>query len=116
MRMAMVGLGKMGAGMTRRLLRAGHEVVGFDVDAESVRAVTADGAIGVHRRDGRSTRRRVVWLMLPAGPITNDSIDHVSAFLQAGDVIIDGGNSCSHRSGAARPFRSGARSTSSMPA
>jgi 6-phosphogluconate dehydrogenase len=96
MRIAMVGLGRMGSGMTRRLLRAGHEVVGYDVDAEAVRAVGADGAqaaASVADAVGQLTAPRVVWLMLPAGAVTQAAIDHVAGLLTAGDVIVDGGNS-----------------------
>ena len=96
MRLAMVGLGRMGAGMSRRLMKAGHEVVGFDVDPAARAALAADGAIDVASPDElvqQLSSPRVVWLMLPAGRITQDSIDHISALLSPGDVIVDGGNS-----------------------
>ena len=96
MRIAMIGLGKMGAGMSRRLLRAGHEVVGFDLNPESVADLERDGAIAaesVADAVEKLSAPRVVWLMLPAGRPTQDSIDHVAAVLDPGDVIIDGGNS-----------------------
>ncbi len=96
MRMAMLGLGRMGAGMSRRLLRANHEVVGFDLSPEAVAELARDGAIGaasIEDAIAQLTAPRVVWLMLPAGRPTQDTIDHVSALLDPGDVIIDGGNS-----------------------
>ncbi|HUR78605.1 MAG TPA: decarboxylating 6-phosphogluconate dehydrogenase [Acidimicrobiales bacterium] len=96
MRLAMIGLGKMGAGMSRRLLRAGHEVVGFDVNPDAVADLMADGALGAESVVDalqQLSRPRVVWLMLPAGGPTQDSIDHIAAVLDGGDVIIDGGNS-----------------------
>ena len=96
MRLAMMGLGKMGAGMSRRLMRAGHEVVGFDLNPEAVADLVKDGSIPAESVEDALKQLdapRVVWLMLPAGSPTQDSIDHVAAILQAGDIIIDGGNS-----------------------
>ncbi len=96
MRIAMIGLGKMGAGMSRRLIKAGHEVVGFDLSPEAVADLEKDGALkaeSVANAVEQLDAPRVVWLMLPAGRPTQDSIDHVSALLKPGDVIIDGGNS-----------------------
>jgi 6-phosphogluconate dehydrogenase len=96
MRLAMLGLGKMGAGMSRRLMRAGHEIVGFDLNPEAVADLVKDGSIkaeSVEDAIKQLDAPRVVWLMLPAGPATQDSIDHVSALLEPGDIIVDGGNS-----------------------
>ena len=96
MRLAMLGLGRMGAGMSRRLVKAGHEVVGFDLNAEAVAALKGDGALGatsVEDAIAQLDAPRVVWVMLPAGSPTQDSIDRAAASLQAGDIIIDGGNS-----------------------
>jgi len=96
MRLAMVGLGKMGANMTLRLVRAGHEVIGFDVNPDAVAEVEAQGAIGATSLDdaiGKLEAPRVVWLMLPAGRITQDTINQTAAAMQPGDVIVDGGNS-----------------------
>jgi 6-phosphogluconate dehydrogenase len=95
-RIAMFGLGRMGAGMSRRLLRAGHEVVGFDLNPEAVAELAGDGALPaatVEEAVHQLPAPRVVWLMLPAGRPTQDTIDHVAAVLDPGDVIIDGGNS-----------------------
>ncbi len=96
MRIAMLGLGRMGAGMSRRLLRAGHVVVGFDLYPPAMADLEKDGALpssSVEDAVGQLATPRVVWLMLPAGAPTQDTIDHVSALLEPGDVIIDGGNS-----------------------
>ncbi|MBA2608244.1 MAG: decarboxylating 6-phosphogluconate dehydrogenase [Actinobacteria bacterium] len=96
MRLAMIGLGKMGANMTRRLVAAGHEVVGFDLNPQSVAEVEQVGAIGATSMEdaiGQLDVPRVVWLMLPAGPITEASINQAAAALSPGDVIVDGGNS-----------------------
>ena len=96
MRLAMLGLGKMGAGMSRRLMKAGHEVVGFDLNPDAVAELVADGAIkaeSVEHAIEQLDAPRVVWLMLPAGRPTQDTIDHASAILRGGDIIIDGGNS-----------------------
>jgi 6-phosphogluconate dehydrogenase len=92
----MVGLGKMGANMTRRLVQAGHEVVGFDVNPDSVAEIQADGAIGATSLEDAIKQLdapRVAWLMLPAGTITQDTINQVAALMQPGDIIVDGGNS-----------------------
>ena len=92
----MVGLGRMGANMTTRLLRAGHEVVAYARSAESVTAAAAAGAIGTHSLEEvveNLQPRRVVWLMIPAGEPTETTIDQLSRLLDPGDVIVDGGNS-----------------------
>ena len=95
MQMAMVGLGRMGANIVRRLMRGGHECVVYDVNPESVASLAAEGAVGA---DGipdlaaRLTGPRVVWLMIPAG-LTGSVVDEVAAVLEPGDILIDGGNS-----------------------
>ena len=96
MRLGMVGLGRMGANMTRRLLRAGHEVVAFARTAESVEEAEADGATGAHSLEevvGQLAPRRAVWLMIPAGDPTEDAISQLAELLDPGDVVVDGGNS-----------------------
>jgi len=96
MRLGMIGLGKMGANMSRRLMRAGHEVVAHDLSPDAIRAVVDDGATGAESlRDlARAlTAPRAVWLMVPAGEPTDKTIESVSEHLEAGDVVIDGGNS-----------------------
>ena len=92
----MVGLGRMGANMTTRLLRAGHEVVAYARSAESVTAAEGEGAIGAHSLDEvveNLSPKRAVWLMIPAGDPTETAIERLSRLLDPGDVIIDGGNS-----------------------
>jgi 6-phosphogluconate dehydrogenase len=92
----MVGLGRMGGNMTKRLLRNGHEVVGFARSADSIAVVERDGAIGAHSLEevvSHLDTPRAVWLMIPAGDPTEEAIEKLSDLLDAGDVIIDGGNS-----------------------
>jgi 6-phosphogluconate dehydrogenase len=96
MKLAMIGLGRMGANMSRRLLHGGHQVVAFDLSPDNVRAVAADGAIGVDTLPAlvqRLERPRVVWVMVPAGDPTEDVVRELGALLAPGDVVIDGGNS-----------------------
>ena len=96
MQIGMVGLGRMGSAMSRRLLRAGHAVVVYDVDPEPVARLAAEGAApasSVAALVGGLSRPRVVWLMVPAGPPTQDAIDSAAACMHAGDTIVDGGNS-----------------------
>jgi 6-phosphogluconate dehydrogenase len=98
MQLGMVGLGRMGAGIVRRLLQAGHHCVGYDVSPDAVAAVTADGMVGASLDDfaAELDKPRAVWLMVPAGEITDQTIAAVSAVLEPGDVVIDGGNSHYH--------------------
>ncbi|MBV8742410.1 MAG: decarboxylating 6-phosphogluconate dehydrogenase [Sinobacteraceae bacterium] len=98
MRIAMIGLGRMGANMVRRLMRGGHECVAFDNSAAAVKALAAEGAQGVGslaELAGALKAPRVVWVMLPAS-VVDSVIAQLSAVLQPGDVIIDGGNSHYH--------------------
>jgi 6-phosphogluconate dehydrogenase len=96
MQIAMIGLGRMGANMAQRLLRGGHEVVGYD-PAEAARALLeAKGAKSAASLDALVAKLkppRAVWLMVPAGAITDDTITALTPLLAAGDCIIDGGNS-----------------------
>ncbi|HET9384110.1 MAG TPA: decarboxylating 6-phosphogluconate dehydrogenase [Gemmatimonadales bacterium] len=96
MQLAMVGLGRMGGNMVRRLVQHGHELVVYDQSAEAVKAlsgkgVTAAGSVGAVARP--LAPRRVVWVMLPAGPAVDDTIGQLVPQLSRGDVIIEGGNS-----------------------
>jgi 6-phosphogluconate dehydrogenase len=95
MRLGMIGLGRMGANLVRRLMRDGHEAVVFDVSSAAVAALAAEGAVGigdVAEFAATLESPRVVWLMIPAG-ITGKVVDQVAEVLEAGDIIIDGGNS-----------------------
>lgn len=102
MRMAMIGLGKMGANMSRRLRRGGIEVVGFDRD-QAVMATLAE-AVGMQTAGGvadavsKLKAPRVVWVMLPAGDITENTLTELRGLLSKGDLVIDGGNANYHDS------------------
>ena len=96
MRIGMVGLGRMGGNMTRRLLRAGHEVVAFARSSESIAAAETDGAVGAHSLEevvSKLDPPRVVWLMIPAGDPTEEAVERLAELLDRDDVVIDGGNS-----------------------
>jgi 6-phosphogluconate dehydrogenase len=96
MELGMVGLGRMGANMARRLLRGGHAVVGFDPKTEAREAVAHDGAgpaDSLLALVAALPAPRAVWVMVPAGRITDETIDALASLLQPGDTIIDGGNS-----------------------
>jgi 6-phosphogluconate dehydrogenase len=96
MELAMIGLGKMGLNMATRLVRGGHRVVGFAPSAESVAAATKNGAEGVSSLEealGKLKAPRVVWLMVPSGAITEESVTKLSKLLLPGDTLINGGNS-----------------------
>ena len=95
MELGVIGLGRMGGNITRRLLRDGHRCVVYDRDPTSVVALIEGGAVGA--RDiadlvGRLSRPRAVWVMLPAGKPTEDTVTALCAALHPGDLIIDGGN------------------------
>ena len=95
MKLAMIGLGKMGANMTSRLLRGGHSVVAFDLSEEAVQKAEADGAEGARTLAEvaeKLSAPRVVWVMVPAGQITESVISELGELLSDGDTIIDGGN------------------------
>jgi 6-phosphogluconate dehydrogenase len=92
----MVGLGRMGANMSVRLMRGGHEVVAFDVDAEARGRVAGEGAQAAESLEdlvGALEAPRTVWLMVPAGEITEDTIEKLADLLDDGDAVVDGGNS-----------------------
>src|ERR1700722_8122534 len=96
MRIGMIGLGKMGANMTERLLRAGHEVVAADRSADPLKQAAAKGAETATTPAelvGKLTAPRAVWVMLPAGKVTDSVVEELAGLLSAGDVIVDGGNS-----------------------
>jgi 6-phosphogluconate dehydrogenase len=96
MRLGMVGLGKMGANMARRLMRGGHEVVVTDLNADNVANMAKEGAVASSSLDdfvSKLGKQRIVWLMVPAGDATEKTVQTFAAKMQPGDVIIDGGNS-----------------------
>jgi 6-phosphogluconate dehydrogenase len=99
MQLGMVGLGRMGAGIVRRLMADGHRCVGYDVFPDAVKALEADGAAGSESLAdfaSKLEKPRAVWVMVPAGDITDKTIHDVAHVLEEGDVIIDGGNSYYH--------------------
>ncbi|MGH7916095.1 MAG: phosphogluconate dehydrogenase (NAD(+)-dependent, decarboxylating) [Candidatus Binataceae bacterium] len=95
MQMGMVGLGRMGANMVRRLLRGGHECVVFDVNHEAVQGMVKEGALGAASLDDFTSKLRpprVAWMMVPAGVVEGTVTDLAKRF-ERGDIIVDGGNS-----------------------
>jgi len=96
MRIGMIGLGKMGANMTVRLMRGGHEVVVSDTDAEKVDKLSSEGAIASTSLDdfiGKLAKPGIAWLMVPAGEPTEQMVQKLRERMQRGDVVVDGGNS-----------------------
>jgi len=96
MKLGMVGLGRMGANMTERLLTGGHEIVGFDFNADSRKRVVDKGAEEAGSLEDiveKLALPRVIWLMIPAGEPVDQTIQSLIPLLDSGDVIIDGGNS-----------------------
>ena len=95
MQIGMIGLGRMGANMAQRLMKAGHECVVFDINAAAVATLSAQGAVGAHSLEdlaARLAKPRAVWLMLPAA-LVDQELAMLTPLLQAGDIVIDGGNS-----------------------
>jgi 6-phosphogluconate dehydrogenase len=96
MRIAMIGLGKMGANMTKRLLQGGHEVVAFDLHEDAVAAAEAAGAIGLRdlaELPDQLPAPRIAWVMVPSGKPTESTVSRLGELFAAGDIVIDGGNS-----------------------
>ncbi|HEU4799375.1 MAG TPA: decarboxylating 6-phosphogluconate dehydrogenase [Gemmatimonadales bacterium] len=96
MELGMVGLGRMGANMTTRLVRAGHRVVATDMKAEAVAEAVKDGAEGAGSLEElvqKLSAPRAVWVMVPSGKPTESVVDGLAAVLSRGDTVIDGGNS-----------------------
>src|SRR5437773_4849619 len=96
MRLGMVGLGRMGANMTRRLMRGGHELVVSDLSPDNVKRIAGEGAIASSSLDdfiSKLGKPRIAWLMVPAGGPTEQTMQALAQRMQSGDVIIDGGNS-----------------------
>ncbi len=96
MQLGMIGLGRMGANMVRRLMRGGHQCVVFDRNPTSVEQLAAEGAAGAASLDefvGKLTKPRAAWIMVPAGDPTEQTVMALAERMEAGDIIIDGGNS-----------------------
>jgi 6-phosphogluconate dehydrogenase len=96
MRIGMVGLGRMGGNMTVRLIRFGHEVVAFDPSEEARAHAAAGGAepaASLEELVGKLESPRAVWIMVPAGPITDQTLESLGSLLESGDSVVDGGNS-----------------------
>ena len=96
MQLGMVGLGRMGANLVRRLMRDGHDCVVFDVNPDAVKALEQEGAKGASSMDefvAMLGKPRAAWVMVPAGDITESSVRELASQMEADDVIIDGGNS-----------------------
>lgn len=96
MKLGMIGLGKMGGSMVTRLIRGGHEVVVHDLSEEAIAKAEADGAVGARSMKeliAALPTPRVVWMMVPAGKVTEATVTTVADALQSGDIVIDGGNS-----------------------
>ena len=96
MQLGMIGLGKMGANMSRRLVRDGHEVVGFDLDESAVQELEDDGATGAAALDDLVDELeppRVCWMMVPAGDPVDATLNDLLPLLGEGDIVVDGGNS-----------------------
>ncbi len=94
MRLGMIGLGRMGGNMVRRLMRGGHECVAYDLDQKMVQALAGEGAIGAASLEdlvAKLPAPRVVWLMLPAA-IVDRAMAQLEGLLESGDILIDGGN------------------------
>ena len=96
MELGMIGLGRMGSNMVRRLLKGKHRVVAYDRDPKQVAAISAEGAVGV--KDLEELVRqlktpRAVWSMVPTGEPTQQIVDQMARLLKAGDLLVDGGNS-----------------------
>jgi 6-phosphogluconate dehydrogenase len=95
MQLGMVGLGRMGANLVRRLMRDGHDCVVFDVNADAVSQLEGEGATGSTKLEdfvARLDKPRAAWVMVPAG-ITGRTVDQLADLMEEGDIIIDGGNS-----------------------
>jgi 6-phosphogluconate dehydrogenase len=99
MQLGMVGLGRMGAGIVRRLTRDGHHCLGYDVNADAVKSLQGegvDGATTLEEFAAKLEKPRTAWVMVPAGEITSKTIRSVADVFEPGDVIIDGGNTHYH--------------------
>src|SRR5882757_8802521 len=95
MQLGMIGLGRMGANIVRRIMNDGHTAVAYDRSADSVKALEADGTVGAATLEefvAKLDKPRVAWVMIPAG-VTGSVVEQLAALMEPGDIIIDGGNS-----------------------
>jgi len=95
MKLAMIGLGKMGMNMSRRLMQGNHEIIAYDLSEEAVATITAEGATGatsIQQAVEMLAAPRIVWIMLPAGKPVESTINQLKELLSPDDIIIDGGN------------------------
>jgi 6-phosphogluconate dehydrogenase len=96
MQLGMIGLGRMGGNMVRRLIRGGHQCVVYDLNPDNVKGLIGEGAAGATSLDdfvGKLTRPRTAWVMVPAGDPTEHTVMELARRMASGDIIIDGGNS-----------------------
>src|SRR4051794_8222632 len=96
MQLGLIGLGKMGGNMAERLRLGGHQVVGFDFNAEAVKKLSASGNVGVSTLEDLAKNlegRKAIWIMVPQGKPVDDTIAKLETLLNPGDILIDGGNS-----------------------
>ena len=97
MQIGMIGLGKMGGNMSRRLMKAGHQTVVFARSSKSREALAKDGATAAASLADvvkkLEQKPRAIWLMLPAGQVTEETVESLGGLLERGDIVIDGGNS-----------------------
>ena len=96
MELGMVGLGRMGANMTERLLRGAHRVITYDRSAEAIQRVVDKGAVGAKSLDEivkQLSAPKIIWLMVPSGDPVDQTIEELVPHLARGDIVIDGGNS-----------------------
>src|ERR1700760_4841058 len=94
MQLGMIGLGRMGGNIVRRLMKRGHRTVVYDKSEKAVADLAAEGAAGPRARGDfvrKLPRPRTAWVMLPAGKITEETIEALAKLMEQGDVIIDGG-------------------------
>src|ERR1700691_1383457 len=96
MQIGVIGLGRMGGNISRRLMKAGHSCVVFDADARPRQALAKEGAKAVPSLEEAVkalAKPRAIWLMLPAGAVTEQTVERLGPLLEPGDIVIDGGNS-----------------------
>ena len=96
MQLGMIGLGRMGGNMAQRLMRGGHRIVAYDRDAQAVHALAEKGAEAAASLEDvvhKLAKPRAVWVMLPAGAVTEGTVTRLAGLLETGDTVIDGGNS-----------------------